>query len=359
LNAAQRLRLAAGGLLAIVLLAVVLRGVEWSALLSALRDAHRLPLLGLLLVSALTYWIRSWRWGFLLAPLGRVPLARLFPVTMIGFLAGLVIPRAAEVLRPYLVSRTHGIPTSAGFATIVVERLLDLLTVLTLFAVYLFVLPAPPQQTQGPLLNVLKVAGAATAAGAIAVVLLLVAFHRNAARAMSVLDRVFSRLPPRLAGPAGRGLRAFGEGLAVLQAPIGHLLALCGQSFALWLAIAVGFQLNNVAFGIDLPFHATFLLIAFLTVGVSIPTPGMVGGFHAFFLLAMTQAFGIPKDTAVAAGLTAHALSNLPVLILGLVYLGREGLTLGKVAAMTEDKAGDGLASRESAGRAAAPEGRR
>jgi uncharacterized membrane protein YbhN (UPF0104 family) len=339
LNGTQLRRLAAGAVVAIVLLAVVLRGVEWPALLRALREARRAPLLGLLLVSVLTYAIRAWRWGFLLAPLGRVPFSRLFPVTMIGFLAGLVIPRAAEVLRPYLVSRSDGIPTTAGFATVVVERLLDLLTVLTLFAVYLFVLPVPPQQTQGPLLDVLKVAGAGTAAGAIAVVLVLVAFHRNAARAMGLLDRLFSRLPPRLSGPALRGLRAFGEGLAVFQAPFGHLMALAGQSLALWLAIAVGFELNNSAFGIDLPFHSTFLLIAFLTVGVAIPTPGMVGGFHAFYLLAMTQAFGTPKDTAVAAGLTAHALSNLPVLILGLVYLGREGLTLGKVAAMTEEKA--------------------
>jgi glycosyltransferase 2 family protein len=343
--------------LAIALLAVVLRGVEWPALLNALRDAHRAPLVGLLLVSVATYWIRAWRWGFLLAPLGRVPMSRLFPVTMIGFLAGLVIPRAAEVLRPYLVSRSHGIPTSAGFATIVVERLLDLLTVLTLFAAYLFVLPAPPQQTRGPLLDVLKVAGAGTAAGAIAVVFVLVAFHRNAPRAMSVLDRVFSRLPARLAEPAGKGLRAFGEGLAVFQAPFRHLVALAGQSLALWLAIALGFQFNHAAFGIDLPFHATFLLIAFLTVGVSIPTPGMVGGFHAFYLLAMTQAFGTPKDTAVAAGLTAHALSNLPVLILGLVYLGREGLTLGKVAAMTEEKADPGISP--DAGAAPAAEGRR
>ncbi len=347
MNATQRLRLAAGGLLGLVLLAVVLRGVEWPALFRALREAHVAPLLGLLVVTVLTYWIRAWRWGFLLAPLRRVPLSRLFPVTMIGFLAGLVIPRAAEVLRPYLVSRSHGLSTSAGFATVVVERLLDLLTVLALFAVYLFVLPVPPQQTQGPLLDVLKVAGVVTAAGAIAVVLVLWAFHRHAARAMSALDRIFSRLPPRLAGPAGRGLRAFGEGLAVLQAPFGHLLALVGQSLLLWLAIALGFQFNNAAFGIELPFHATFLLIAFLTVGVSIPTPGMVGGFHAFYLLAMTQAFGIPKDTAVAAGLTAHALSNLPVLILGLVYLGREGLTLGKVAAMTEEKAHEGGAPGE------------
>ena len=111
MNAAQRWRLAAGGLVAIGLLAVVLRGVEWPLLLRALREARLAPLAGLLLVSVATYGLRAWRWGFLLAPLGRVPWSRLFPVTMIGFLAGLVIPRAAEVLRPYLVSRSHGIAT--------------------------------------------------------------------------------------------------------------------------------------------------------------------------------------------------------------------------------------------------------
>ena len=63
-----------------------------------------------------------------------------------------------------------------------------------------------------------------------------------------------------------------------------------------------------------LPFHATFLLIAFLVVGVAIPTPGMVGGFHAFYLLALSEVFGVPRATAAAAAVAAHALSNLPIL---------------------------------------------
>jgi uncharacterized protein (TIRG00374 family) len=349
LNGAQRWRLAAGGLLAVLLLALFLRGVEWPALGRALRGAEPLPLVGLLLVTVGTYLVRAWRWGYLLAPLGRVPLSRLFPATMIGFLAGLVIPRAGEVLRPYLVSRSHGIATSAGFATIVLERLLDLVTVLALFAVYLFVLPTPPQQAHGRLMDLLKVAGGLTGLLAVVALLLLLAFHHNAARAMDAMERLFSRLPQRLAGPARHGLAAFGGGLAVLQAPIGHLLALGGQSLLLWLGIALGFHLNSMAFAIELPFHANFLLIAFLTVGVSIPTPGMVGGFHAFFLWAMTEAFGVPKDASVAAGLAAHALSNLPVLLLGLVFLGQEGLTLGKVAAMTGRSEGGAGAPRESA----------
>jgi hypothetical protein len=61
-----------------------------------------------------------------------------------------------------------------------------------------------------------------------------------------------------------------------------------------------------------------------------------VGGFHAFYLAALTQAYGVDNDVAAAAGIASHALGNLPVLLLGLLYLGREGLTVGKVANMSE-----------------------
>jgi len=71
---------------------------------------------------------------------------------------------------------------------------------------------------------------------------------------------------------------------------------------------------------------------------VVIPTPGTVGGFHYFYLLCLTQAYGVPKGTAAAAGIAAHALANLPLLAFGLVLMGREGLTLGKVAQMTDDE---------------------
>ena len=40
-------------------------------------------------------------------------------------------------------------------------------------------------------------------------------------------------------------------------------------------------------------------ILGFLTVGVAIPTPGMVGGFHEFFRIALTQAYGVDVDVAV------------------------------------------------------------
>lgn len=334
----QGARLLVGILLAAALLALFFRGIDWRALGQALRGARALPLAGLVLVTLAVYSMRAWRWGDLLAPLGRVGYADLFSATMVGFASGLLVPRAGELLRPWLVSRRYPIPTSAGFATIILERLVDLITVLALFALYLFVLPAPAAQVEGRLTDLIKLGGAAAGVGALAVLFFLLALHSHAERVVGAVERLLARAPRWMAEPLGRILHAFSEGLAVLRAPAPHLAKIAVQSLVIWLLIALSFHLNHQAFGIDLPFHATFLLIAFLVVGVAIPTPGMVGGFHAFYLIALSQVFGVDKTTAAAAGIAAHALTNLPILVFGLALLGREGLSLGRVAAVTRDE---------------------
>jgi uncharacterized protein (TIRG00374 family) len=357
----QRRRLAVGFAVAALLLFLFFRGIDWHALGQAFRSASLLWLCGLLLTTLVLYLLRSWRWGYLLAPLARVPLSDLFSVTMVGFAAGLVIPRAGEVLRPYLIGRRHKISTSAAFASIIVERLLDLATVLALFAVYLFVLPTPATQTKGDLIRMLKLLGAFMALGTLALLGILWAFHANTARAVALVERLLRWLPARASAWISHTLHSFSDGLAVLHAPSSHLLILLGQSVVMWLVIAAGFYCNHRAFGLDLPFHTTFFLIGFLTVGVAIPTPGMVGGFHEFYKLALVQGFGVDGELAVAAGISAHALSNLPVLVLGLLFLGREGLSMRSVANVGGDASKkDGDAENEggdasSSGGGAAP----
>jgi uncharacterized membrane protein YbhN (UPF0104 family) len=345
----QRGRLLLGALLAALLLALFFRGIDWAALGHALGSARPLPLLGLVLVTVAVYAARAWRWGDLLAPLGRVGYADLFSATMVGFASGLLVPRAGELLRPWLISRRHPIPTSAGFATIILERLIDLITVLVLFALYLFVLPVPVAEREGPVvfarwglrltsMDLVKLGGGVFFVGAVVALGCLAALHANPRGAVGWLERLLARAPRWLAEPLGRVLHAFLAGLAVLRAPASHLLKIALQSLLVWLLIALGFHLNHIAFGIDLPFRATFLLIAFLVVGVAIPTPGMVGGFHAFYLIALSGVYGIDRATAAAAGIAAHALTNLPILVFGLALLGREGLSLGRVAQVTRDE---------------------
>jgi uncharacterized protein (TIRG00374 family) len=330
-------RLWLGALAAVLLLALFFHGIDPRALGAAIRSAHPGYLLASMLVTVLMYACRAWRWGFLLAPLTRARFADLFSATVVGFMSGLAIPRAGEVVRPYLIARRQGFPASAGFASIILERLIDLMTMLLLFGLYLYVLPTPELELSGAGLHVVKAGGAAAGLTSLAVLAVLIAFHLHAERAMAVADRLLARLPARLGAPAGRMLRQFGEGLAVLKAPGSHLLAICLQSLGVWLLIALSLWLVNLAFGIDLPFRTTFLMLAFLTVGVAVPTPGMVGGFHESYKLSLKQPFGIDENTAAAAGILSHVLNNLPVLVGGLLLLRREGLTFGKVAQVSEE----------------------
>jgi glycosyltransferase 2 family protein len=347
-------RLVLGFLLAGVLLFLFFRGLDLRALAAAFRSADPLGLLAVSAITVVTYVARAWRWGDLLAPLGRIPFGRLFSATLVGFTTGLFVPRAGEVVRPYLVARHHSLSVSAAFASIIVERLVDLITVLGLFSLYLYVLPAPAAQLQGGLMLELKRAGALTAGLALVVLAVLLAFHSRAEGALAVAERLLVRLPQRLAQPLREGLRAFSAGLGVLQAPWPHLVKIAGQSLLTWLSIALAIFVNNRAFGIALPFHASFLMLGFLTVGVAVPTPGMVGGFHYAYQLALTKAFAVDKESAAAAGIACHALTNLPVLLLGLFFLAREGLSVGRVADLAErgreDASGAGAGSEPGLG---------
>ncbi len=71
-------------------------------------------------------------------PIGRARFGPAFRATVIGFTATFLLPgRVGEVLRPYLLARKEGFSAAATFATIVVERVLDLVAVLMLFSFFL------------------------------------------------------------------------------------------------------------------------------------------------------------------------------------------------------------------------------
>src|SRR5262249_42376654 len=134
--------------LTVGLLAYFLHDVPLRDVLSKTRQAN----VGLLAVGVgvtlMTYALRAFRWRYLLAPIGPTRYSTAFETTVIGFAASFLLPaRAGEVLRPYLLARREHLPPTACFATIILERLLDLVTVLLLFG--LFVVLVDPASLAG------------------------------------------------------------------------------------------------------------------------------------------------------------------------------------------------------------------
>src|SRR5262249_49133761 len=146
-----------------------------------------------------------------------------------------------------------------------------------------------------------KWAGASAGAAALAVLAVLFALAANPARLAQAIARLERIVPSALAGVLARVAEKFATGLGIVRRP-GLLVALA-LSFPLWLTIALGIWAVAVAFGLAVPFTGSFLLLAFLVLGVAVPTPGAIGGFDEAFRFAATAFYGASDAAAVGGAL--------------------------------------------------------
>ena len=293
------------------------------------READPWLIAAAVVVTLVTYLMRAWRWQVILAPVGPTRFRVAFRTTVIGFAASFVLPRVGEVLRPYLLARQENLRASATFATIVVERLFDLATVLMLFGVALLVVDVDV----GPSM---RAAGAMTAAGAVGLLLVLMVLAGHPERLGRITGTLTRWLPGRLGAALAGFASTFAEGLKVMRSP-SHLAMSLVWSVPLWLSLTLGVWLTSRAFGLTFSFPATFLVMGALTVGVAAPTPGGAGGFHLAYQYSVTSFFGADPDTAAAAAIVLHALSFVPVFLLGAVFMWQDGLTLGRLRSLRAD----------------------
>jgi glycosyltransferase 2 family protein len=317
--------------LSVAMLAWFLRGADLGQVWSEIQNG-RVGLLVLAVgITLMTYVFRALRWQYLLRPLGRPPFSAVFKTTVIGFAVSTLLPaRAGEVVRPYLLARHAGFSATSAFATIILERVLDLITVLLLFGFYLAFYTPVVSAEHSATFTALKSGGMLAAVASVAglAFMMLVAGHPEKLATWAL--RVERVLPAKFAAAMAQFVRTFLQGLAVVRQPA-RLVVAGLLSLPLWLSIALGIWATSQAFHIDMIYPGAFLMMAVLVVGVAVPTPGSVGGFHKAYQIGAVAFFGVANDKAVGAALVLHAISFVPVTIGGAVFLAQEGLSLSGV----------------------------
>jgi len=326
----MRLRTILITLLTIGLLAWFLKNASLSDIWMHVRSARTDLLVLSFIFVLLTYWARSVRWQYLLAPIGNTHFRTVFRATVIGFAALSLLPaRVGDVLRPYLLARQEGLPMSATFATVIMERVLDLITVLALLALYVWgfsgagALPAP-------FLRPVEVSAAVAAAVALVLLVLMWILATHPERIGALAGMAARVLPGRVSHRIEEVVSVFSGGFAAAREPRALVMAIV-WSFATWLAIAGEAWAVTVAFGIKMPFEGTFLLQGLLVIGVAVPTPGGVGSYHAAYRWGVTHFFGAQNDQAIAGAIVTHAISFVPVVLLGLVFMAQDNLSVGRL----------------------------
>jgi glycosyltransferase 2 family protein len=325
---------------AVVLVALFLRNVDFWRVMGEIARARPEWLVFSVLTMFVNLAIRAYRWQYLLDPIGKVRFGSAFRATAVGFAASTVLPaRAGEVIRPYFLARNEQMSATGAFATIILERLLDIVAVLVLLASYVFIFDPGLERTNPTAVAWLKWIAALAAGAALAALVLLFVLAGDPERLGRATERL-ARIVPSFARLIARVAEKFARGLGAIRSPRRLAVALA-WSFPLWLSIAAGIWAVAVAFQLAVSFTGSFLVIALLVLGVAVPTPGAVGGFHAAFRYGATAFFGAPDDAAVGAAIVLHILSIGPSLLLGLYYAAQAGLNLTRMRELAVNVRGD------------------
>lgn len=322
-------------LLAALVLAWFVRGLDWAEVSGAMRRADwTLVALSVVLVWG-TYLVRAFRWRALLAPLApKASLREAFAATTVGFSAIFLVGRGVgEVLRPaYLPLRDRNVRPGAAFVTIAVERIYDMTAVIVLFAANLLVLKLPG--VEEGMVTRIREAGLILLVGAVVGIGVLAVFRGRAERVTAWLDARAHRLP----GMLERGLKVLTGLLGQLAHTLGvltnarALLVTVGWTATLWLSIAVANLLVLRAFGIPLGMSEAVFVLGWSLVGSLVPTPGGgAGTFHAATAYGLIAYLGVPETEAKAATIVLHLVVFGSALFFGLYYFLRSGLSIARL----------------------------
>ncbi len=308
------------------------RDVPVADVAAAFRRADLWLLVGLSVPAhVLGIYVRALRWRHLTNPVAPMSRGLLYRAQSIGFLVNNIVPlRMGELVRAWYLSRETGTRGAAVLGTIVLERSLDVVSVLLMAGVSLAVLGATAGEgalAQGA--RLMLPAAFVPVAG-------IAALRFAPEKVMRVVAWLSRPLPDRVSEFVGSNLERFTEGFAAISGGA-HLFWIGFHSIVIWLILGVLPMVGGiVAFGIDIGSPArllmtSWLLLAAVGVAVAIPSaPGFFGTYQFAFVVVL-QPLGVDRATCLALGLLVWFVFWCSFTFQGLIVMRLGGTSLAEL----------------------------
>ncbi len=316
------------------------RSVDWREVLSYLADVHLLLFIIVVLLSPLHLFTRAYRWQFLLHQEKKnLRFYNMFAGNAVGFTFNFLFPgRLGEFIKPLYLAQKEGIRKGFAIGTVVVERIFDMFTMCALLGLFmiarpLFVSIFQINHEAFKNLNFWGLVGLAFASGLLFFSLGLYFFRE---KTLALVRFVLRPFPQKFREMVLKLAEEFIAGLKFFHSAKSFLLYAL-FSFIVWLGIIFYYWVFFAAFRIQLPFFVLFPYVFLTMVGASIPTPGMVGGFHYFSKLGMTQLYATDPNQAVGVTIVVHALQVAVTCLIGYAILWKEGMSFFQLRKLGEE----------------------
>jgi len=336
--------------LSIFFLYLAFRNVAFKQLITVFKQINYWWTIPFVIITVLGMYIRAIRWRWILKSRYNYPSYHLFPSLMIGFALNSLLPlRAGEFARPFVLSRREKIPYSTVFATVVVERIVDGLTLLICFLiVFLFVkidpkaeLPFGKYVITGEMLTSLtKKLSMITFILLVGVITIIVDKTRR------IYELCIERIPLLSQGIKEKLihiLEHFSHGFHSLK-NFKYVLMIMLYSLVIW--ALVGFSLQVMSWGfndLSLNFFHGMAVTIIICIAIMIPAaPGYWGLYECGGIFALMALGLISQEkgqaTALSFSLVIHTLQIVPIVIIGIFYMWKENISLKQIEDLSADQ---------------------
>lgn len=306
------MRLVLGWVLSIAALALLLSKMQWENVRVAFYQAEFGTVFLAILLVVVGYLIFSARFLLVLRVNGKAAYSDIFWISAICHMTNSLFPlRVGDPLKAMLLKDSCGIPIARGLASIVIEKALDVATLLIFSVFIMIIVDIPRQIVQGFLVVIAVFAAILFALGWASQRKALVIVHLSKLALRLGLKPYFNRrkMYHFLNMIDVVGAVASGKGQLLFAAFLVSVLA--------WLIYCAGMVACIGAFHISQPWLPGIFLVVVTNLGSAIPSsPGSIGIYHALAVVALSP-WNVPFDTALSIGLLTHLVTIGVQVLLG------------------------------------------
>lgn len=324
----------------IVCLVIAFRQISFEELLQTSHEINWWMVVVVSIMAVVAIGFRAWRWSLILKPLTSLQFTSVFNYTMIGFMVNNILPaHAGELIRAYLMGRKTRTGFFAVTSTILIERLFDAVAIILFLVTVLLFIDGPPWLHYGSI---------TASVGTITMLFFLGALTTRNSKLRGFVLAMVEHIPARFRVKVRAKIEAFIYGLNILK-NWRTILPVFLLSLFIWLfmgatvyVVLVSFPIGNyVDVNMELLSMTTVVLLA---LAVVIPSsPGYIGVTQLVFITTFGLFVNLDAIDSVVKGyiLNGSVVFNLtqyiPITILGIILLFKEGLTL-KSLSMEKEK---------------------
>ncbi|OGW47863.1 MAG: hypothetical protein A2Y66_02160 [Nitrospirae bacterium RBG_13_41_22] len=310
-------KIALGLIVSITLIYFAFKNINLSGLMEIISKTNILILFATIPVFLLSYLLRAFRWRWIIQDLKNgVGFGSITSALFIGTAVNNLMPlRAGEVTKAYIIGKKENVSKSAIFATVLLERIIDGLTIILFLLFVILFHPLEGQMQYSGIFITVVFFGA------------LVFFYALLVKKEKTLiatGRLMFFLPGKYRKFIMRKMEYFVAGLMILK-NLGKLALLFLLSITIWLVELATFWMVAASLGLEIPLLALVLALVLINIGIMLPSsPAYIGNFEFFGITALAS-FGIANIEAASFSVVLHAFVFSVLVIFGLFYMWKEG----------------------------------